>query len=846
MTVPPRIVAPPGPSAAPVSDAGNPADDLRRERENAARYLDVVEVMLVAFDDQARVTLVNRKGHAVLGYDEGELLGRDWFRTCLPEEKREEVYGVYRQIMRGELEAAEYYENEVVRKDGTRRLIAWHNAMVRDDHGRIIGTLSSGQDITERRHAERQSANEQKVLEIVARGGDLPDVLGRILGCYETLIPGALGSILLLDPEGRRLRHCAAPNLPPALAAAVDGFAVGPEAGSCGTAAATGETVVAADVRTDSRWINFRHLLEPYGLRACWSVPIRGAAGRLLGTFAFYSAAPRRPGAADLVAIERGAQLAGMAIERAATEAALRESDRRFRDLVASMDGIFWEGDAVTFRITSVSSNAVRLLGYPTEAWLGATFWSDHIHPEDRERAVAFCREHTSRLLDHEFEYRFFTADGRVVWLREMVKVIAEDNRPRWFRGLMLDITENKQAEAQRAALERQLLETAKLESLGVLAGGIAHDFNNLLTGILGNASIAELDFPATSPNRGCLEEIKRSALRAADICKQMLAYAGQGRLVVSRFPLARIVEDSSHLLRISIGKSVVLRLDLDPGDSLIEGDASQIRQVVVKLVTNASEAIGARSGNVTVRTGTADIDRAFLDGAKLAPNLAEGRYVFLEVADDGAGMAPEIQARIFDPFFTTKFAGRGLGLAAVLGIVRAHGGAVHVTSLPGRGSVFRLIFPLVAGAADPVPPAAAPAPAWRGTGQILVVDDEESVRDTAAIALRRLGFTVDVAADGRAAVECFAADPARFTAVLMDLTMPHLDGEQAFLRMREIRPDIRVILMSGFNQQDAVARFRGKGLSHFLQKPFQYSDLVSALHAVLEPAPGGGGAAGS
>ncbi len=810
---------------------------LRLERENAARYLDVVEVILVAFDDRARVTLVNRKGHAVLGYADGELLGRDWFQTCVPAEQREQVHAVYRQIMRGELAAVEYFENEILRKDGGRRLIAWHNTTVRDDSGRIVGTLSSGQDITERRYAERQAANEQQVLEIVARGGALPEMLGRILNCYETLIPGTLGSILLLDASGRRLHTGAAPKLPPALTAAVDGIEIGPEVGSCGTAAFTGKSVIVSDIATDPHWRLYRGLFEPFGLRSCWSVPIRGAADRLLGTFAFYSPQPRTPGEAELRAIERGAHLAGIAIERAATESALTASDRRFRDLVGSMDGIFWEGDAAAFAITSVSPSAVRILGYPVEAWLHPTFWADHIHPEDRSAAVAFCQDHTSRLLDHEFEYRFITADGRIVWLREMVKVTAENNRPRWFRGLMVDITETKQAEAQRAALERKLQETQKLESLGVLAGGIAHDFNNLLTGILGNASLAELDFPAGSPNRGCLEDIKQSALRAADLCKQMLAYSGQGRLVVSRFTLGRIVQESSHLLRISVGKSVRLDLDVAAAESPVEGDAAQLRQILVNLVANASEAIGPGPGTVTVTTGVTEVDRAFLDRAWLSPAAPTGRCAFLEVADTGSGMTPETQARIFDPFFTTKFSGRGLGLAAVLGIVRTHGGAIRVTSAPGRGSLFRLVFPLVAGAPDPAPPPVRPVPAWRGSGHLLVVDDEETVRSTAAIALRRLGFTVDVAVDGLAGVERFSADAARYTAVLMDLTMPRLDGEQAFHRMRALRPDLRVILMSGFNQSDAVARFSGQGLSHFLQKPFQYSDLVAALHAVLEPA---------
>ncbi|MEQ2006185.1 MAG: PAS domain S-box protein, partial [Limisphaerales bacterium] len=274
-------------------------------------------------------------------------------------------------------------------------------------------------------------------------------------------------------------------------------------------------------------------------------------------------------------------------------------------------------------------------------------------------------------------------------------------------------------AEQERQRMELKLQETQKLESLGVLAGGIAHDFNNLLTSILGNASLARMDLPPRSPVEHSLEQIEKASLRAADLCRQMLAYAGKGRFVVQPFDLTQLVQDTAHLLQVSVSKKAVLKFDLDAGLPPVLADASQLRQIVMNLVINASEAIGDRSGVIALSTGLVRADRRYLADTHLAGNLPEGDYVFLEVSDTGCGMTPELRARIFEPFFTTKFAGRGLGLAAVLGIVRGHRGALRVYSEPGKGSSFKLLLPIAPGAAVGL---AAPNPladGWRGSGRI-------------------------------------------------------------------------------------------------------------------------------
>ena len=434
-------------------------------------------------------------------------------------------------------------------------------------------------------------------------------------------------------------------------------------------------------------------------------------------------------------------------------------------------------------------------------------------------------------------DMRLLRLDGTAIEAEAQSVLVSYDGAPA-VQVTSHDATERKLAEAQRLKFERDLLETQKLESLGVLAGGIAHDFNNILTGIMGNASMASIDLPESSAVQDNLKAIKDASRQAADLCKQMLAYSGKGRFVVQNISLNRIVEETTHLLQISISKKAVLRFNLYSALPAILADATQIRQVIMNLVINASEAIGEKSGVISINTGLTRVDHSYLGGTVLAPELNEGTYVFLEVSDSGCGMSPETQARIFDPFFTTKFAGRGLGLAAVLGIVRGHKGALKIYSEVGRGTTFKLLFPCAPGGEDSIAPKSGSRTPWKGAGTVLVVDDEESVRSAAAMMLRKMGYEVALAADGREAIDAFAKEPDRFDLVLMDLTMPHVDGEFAFAELRRIRENVRVVLMSGFNEQEAISRFTGKGLASFLQKPFGFEELKQVLQFVFSSQP--------
>ena len=427
------------------------------------------------------------------------------------------------------------------------------------------------------------------------------------------------------------------------------------------------------------------------------------------------------------------------------------------------------------------------------------------------------------------------------------------------------DITKRKRAEAERRRLEEQMQQTQKLQSLGVLAGGIAHDFNNILMAILGNADLALADLSDVSPAWPRIQEIRKGVRRAADLCKQMLAYSGRGKLVIRPIDLNEVVDEMAHLLKTSIAKKAALNLHLDRKAPSVKADAAQMQQVVMNLITNASEAIGEDSGAITISTGVMDCDRDYLSRSYLREEQPEGLYVYIEVADTGCGMDEATQAKLFEPFFTTKFTGRGLGLAAVLGIVRGHNGAIMLDSKPGQGTTFRVLFPALDEPAEslteekPTPvegtarkrhhvegmapkrhhvegmaPKRHHVEEWRPSGTILLVDDDEALRSVGKSMLESVGFDVLTAGDGREAVRVYRENVERIACVLLDLTMPHMDGAEALQELRRVKDDVRVVLASGYTEEDVQNRFAGQDIAAFIHKPYETADLVAKIKQVL------------
>ncbi len=513
-------------------------------------------------------------------------------------------------------------------------------------------------------------------------------------------------------------------------------------------------------------------------------------------------------------------------------EEALRVSEARLMEAQRIARLGSWEINLETNQ-ANWSDEGFRLLGYaPNEVAPSQEAFFERVHPEDRDYVRGQIERAIRESEPLQNEFRVLNADGSIRWLFSTGKMI---NDPPRFLGITLDITERKQAEEERRRLESQLQHLQKLESLGVLAGGIAHDFNNILTSILGYADLALLELPNHSAARPHISEVVNGARNAADLTKQMLAYSGKGRFVIQLLNLNDIVEDMTSLLQVSISKKCVLKYHLMADLPSIEADAVQMRQILMNLIINASDAIGDRSGVIAITTGVMYCDRAYLSETYLDDQLVEDNYVYMEVADTGCGMSEVTRARIFDPFFSTKTTGRGLGLAAVLGIVRGHKGALKVYSELDRGTTFKVLIPAINLPARPKSGDPKADLAWQGSGTVLVVDDEDSARAIERHMLMMMGFDVITASDGREGVDVFRQNVGRIRMVFLDMTMPHLDGAETFREMRRIKSDVVAILTSGYNEQSATNRFAGKGLAGFIQKPFRYEELLKVVRSVIE-----------
>ncbi len=379
-------------------------------------------------------------------------------------------------------------------------------------------------------------------------------------------------------------------------------------------------------------------------------------------------------------------------------------------------------------------------------------------------------------------------------------------------------------------ALQQQVEHVDRLESLGVLAGGIAHDFNNILTAVIGNVELAVRKLDRSSPAKGHLDAIKQSSLQAANLCKQMLAYSGKGSFIIQPLDLSRLVSEIVTLLEVSIDKKITLTLDLHQSLPNIDADITQIQQIIMNLVINASEAINKTAGTITISTGLMQVDDVYLQKSLHKVGSSVGNFVYIKVSDSGCGMDIETQKKIFDPFFTTKFTGRGLGMSAVLGIVNGHKGILNLRSEPDIGTTFKIAFPASSiSHAISLEPKDIKEPK-HCSGMILVIDDEESLRMLTSILLKNMGYSVVTAIDGQDGLEVFQKHQKELTGVILDMTMPRMNGEDCFCELQKISPNVQVILSSGYSKEDAMAAFQGKRLAGFIQKPYLASDFQKVI----------------
>jgi PAS domain S-box-containing protein len=522
--------------------------------------------------------------------------------------------------------------------------------------------------------------------------------------------------------------------------------------------------------------------------------------------------------------------------DRRRNEAALRASETKYR--IISDHTSDWElWTAPDGRLLYTSPSCEQITGRPAHAFLDDPDLVRRIvHADDLPLLAGHCGHDASAGRVDEIEFRILHRDGGVRWIAHTcLRVYDDEGTYLGIRTSNRDITARRRAEEEKARLEEQIRTAQKLESLGVLAGGIAHDFNNLLVGVLGNAELAlDADLPASV--RDSLEGIRSAGSRAADLVRQMLAYSGRTPASLRPIDVDAVLRDSMPFLRAAIGHRIELDLAGSRGTPPVEADPAQIQQMALNLIVNAAESFGERTGTVRVRIRCLEAGPGFFEGALLRDRLREGPYVAVEVEDEGCGIADAELPRIFDPFFSTKFTGRGLGLPVVLGIVRAHHGNIRIRTAPQRGTCVTAYLP-AAGVGGPAGPASGPPaiPFWKGSGLVLVIDDEDLVRDVARRMIERMGFQVIAAGDGVEGIRLFRERAAEIRAVVLDLTMPRMDGEATLREIRAIRRDVSVILASGFTERDVSAALRNDPAVLFLQKPFRQPLLVDRLRKASE-----------
>ena len=625
---------------------------LREQRDLAQKYLDVAGVMMVVINPDQTVGLINEKGCQILGYVESEIVGRNWFNHFVPERIRQKIKTVFDRIMAGEIKSTEFFENPILTKSGTERMIAWHNVLMTDQDGRVISSLSSGEDITERKRAEEER----------------------------------------------------------------------------------------------DRVFNM-------------SVDMMNVAG---------------------------------------------------------FDGYFKQ----------VNPAWTKTLGWSAEE-LTSRPWLDFVHPDDREDTVGAGQRLHEGIAVYSFENRYRSKDGSYRWL-SWNSIAVEEKQVIY--GVARDITDQKKMDEERERMETQLRQSQKMEAIGTLAGGIAHDFNNILGALIGYVDLTMLDLPGHGTAHDNLSQALSAARRAKDLVRQILTFSRQSQQALQPVRIQPIVKEAVRFLRSSLPATIEIHSHISDTDFAVLCDPTQIHQIVMNLVTNASYAIGNRPGVIEVRLS----DEVIEDEISIH-QIRPGQYMRLTVSDSGDGMTPDILERIFEPYFTTKAPGEGtgMGLSVVHGIVKNHGGMVKAYSEPGQGASFHVYLPVAEMEAETRAETTVPTP--HGDERILYVDDEAPLVDIGRQMLERLGYTVETFTDPEVALDSIISGKNKYDIVITDLTMPRLTGNKLAEIVRDLRPDLPVIICTGFSESLDSERMKGKGVKAILNKPLLFRDLAKTIRSILD-----------
>jgi len=668
---------------------------------------------------------------------------------------------------------------------------------------------------------------QQRVLERAARGAPLGELLEALIGLVETRADGMVCSILILDRAQRVLRDGAGGRLPLAYRRAIDGAPIGPDEGSCGAAAHLGAVVEVRDIATHPNWDRYRELALPHGLRGCWSTPIRGSDGEVLGTYAMYYRTPRGPTLQERAWVTSATHLAAIVIEQDRARRALAASEAEMRALYEHAAIGIALGAPGSFLGVKANPALCGFLGYSAEE-LASIDPTTVTHPADVARDASLYMEMVAGKRDgYQLEKRYVRKDGSVVWGRLTASIVRdpETRAPRLAIGMIEDISTHKRLEAQTRNAHR-------IDSLVRLAGGFAHDFNNILTTIGGCAAAAADEVASDHPVAPRLAEIGRATTRATELVQRILAFSRDVEPRRSVVALGAIVEEAGHLLRSTLPTTIDVRVELGDAGAHVKADATRMHQLVMSLGQNAWQAMpdgGALTLVLERRTGAPPVDDH-------EPPIADGTWVVLSVRDNGVGMDDATRAHLFEPFFTTRGRGRGggLGLAMVHAITRNHEGHVRVESAPGRGSTFEIWLPAVSGEVAPQTPTPVPSVLGRGE-RVLFVDDEPVIGRLAARELERAGYRPTIFDDPTRALATFRGASADFDALVSDVSMPRLSGFELAREVRRLRPDIPLVVISGGLWDRDAPEAQGLDIGEFLLKPKALRELPTTLRRLLD-----------
>ncbi len=762
--------------------------------ETYRSLLETMRAFLVEIDEEGRVLYVSPTITEILGYTPEEYVGRIGFEI-VHEEERAELFDRFRELMAtGEARGVIFRDRH---KDGHPVWVASTGAVHRAADG-TRSVVSIVRDVSDLAYArEALLASEERFRAMAEKASDLI-----------TEIDGD-GAVLFIGANCRKLLGIEAEDI-------VGRF--------------LGDTPISKRFHPEDRerfLAAFRGGEAKHGAR--FDLRYNHPDGRLHWLDTTATSYHTRTGESRAVMVTRDST------ERVEAEQRLRQSEERYRMVAEATRDLITEQD-VDGLLTYASPACEAVLGYRPEEIVGTDAMLSLTHPDDVERVAANFRR-CAEAQDSKYAvdaYRVRRKDGSLRWFEGAGIAYRRADGSLSVLGVTRDVTQRIRAEEEQRVLEQRIQQAQRLESLGILAGGVAHDFNNLLTPILGEAGLAQQELPSDSPVRGHLASIQKAARRAAALTNQMLAYAGQRPIEKRRVDLSTLVRELGDLLASAGGRRarLVYELASDLPDAL--GDPAQLGQVAMNLITNAAEALGEAGGTISIRTGTLELPVAAA-GQRLGAALDAGPHVYFEVEDSGCGMDEATLGRIFDPFFTTKFTGRGLGLAAALGIVRGHGGALEIESHPGQGSRIRVVFPAVARvSASAAPETSESGASWRGSGTVLLVDDDEGVRAFGVAALARCGLRVITASDGPEALDLFARRCSEIDVVVLDRTLPGTAGDDVFHEMHRIRPDASVVLMSGYAEEPDTGSVTGRAAG-FLPKPFTHETLALEVRRALE-----------